>query len=174
MCVRRAGLWWEPMTKLAVASCAKLQQIDPQPVWSRIRAVLPDGLLLLGDTIYLDDDRHGDAAALGAELRRLYAARLAEPHFAALLADLRERSASVLAIYDDHDFLGDGRYGGHGAGDTLEGTIPGSRVEHDLPCFCGRELGGISGRVPAHARALAGTCRRARGVWRRASKRAVR
>src|SRR5262245_47642864 len=100
------------MTKLLVASCAKLQQIRPQPVWSAMLAEQPDGLLLLGDTIYLENDRHTDPAALGAELRRLWAAQLAEPHFAGLISGLRARGAPVLAVYDDHDFIGDNRYGG--------------------------------------------------------------
>ncbi|HEX4336631.1 MAG TPA: alkaline phosphatase D family protein [Polyangiaceae bacterium] len=94
------------MTKLAVASCAKLQQVSPQPGWSRIRAESPDGLLLLGDTVYLDNDDHTEPAALAAELGALYAAQFADPHFAGLLEDLRARGAPVLAIYDDHDFLG--------------------------------------------------------------------
>src|SRR5262245_28560378 len=99
------------MTKLVVASCAKLQQIRPQPVWLAMLAEQPDGLLLLGDTIYLENDGHTDPAALGAELRRLWAAQLAEPHFAALLSGLRARKAPVFAVYDDHDFIGDNRYG---------------------------------------------------------------
>jgi phosphodiesterase/alkaline phosphatase D-like protein len=100
------------MTKLAAASCSNLRQIDPQPVWSQILAEQADGLILLGDTIYLENDRHDDPAALAAELRTLYAARLTEPYFSALLAELRDRAAPCLAIYDDHDFLGDNRYGG--------------------------------------------------------------
>jgi len=99
------------MTTLAFGSCAKLQLVNPQPVWSEIVAARPDGVLLLGDSIYMDDDRHVEPAALAAELRHHFEARLAEPHFAALLADLRARSAPLLAIYDDHDFLGDNRYG---------------------------------------------------------------
>lgn len=82
--------------KLAVASCSKLQQVNPQPVWSEIKAEKPDVLLLLGDNIYLDHDHHSNA----------------EPNFAPLLADLRARNAPVIAIYDDHDFLGNNRYGG--------------------------------------------------------------
>src|SRR5262245_24837822 len=100
------------MTKLVVASCAKLQQISSQPVWSAMLSERPDGLLLLGDTIYLDNDQHRDPAALGAELRGLWPAQLAEPHFAVLVSDLRARGAPVLAVYDDHDFIGDKRYGG--------------------------------------------------------------
>ncbi len=97
--------------RLVMASCAKLQQIDPQPVWAEIRDLRPDVLLLLGDTVYLDHDRHDDPAALAAELRQLYAAQFADPHFAALRADLVARGATLLAIYDDHDFLGNNRCG---------------------------------------------------------------
>ena len=86
------------MTKLVVASCAKLQQIHPQPVWLAMLAERPDGLLLLGDTIYLENDRHTNPSALGAELQRLWAAQLAEPHFAALVSDLRARGAPMLAV----------------------------------------------------------------------------
>lgn len=98
--------------KLAVTSCAKLQQINPQPVWSEIRAERPEGLLMLGDNIYLDRDNHNDPAALARELRGLYEAQRAEPNFAALLADLQSRGVPLMAIYDDHDFIGNNRYGG--------------------------------------------------------------
>ncbi|MSO99610.1 MAG: hypothetical protein EXR07_00960 [Acetobacteraceae bacterium] len=98
--------------KLAVASCAKLQDTNPQPVWAEIQARRPDVLLLLGDNIYLSHDNHDEPAGLTAELQALYAAQFAEPNFAALLADLRARNCPVLAIYDDHDFLGNNRYGG--------------------------------------------------------------
>ena len=97
--------------KIAVASCCKIQSTDPQPVWDLIRNETPDVLLLIGDNIYLDHDRHSDPDALGKELDDLYKLQLAEPHFASLLADLRARNAPVIAIYDDHDFLGNNRYG---------------------------------------------------------------
>lgn len=98
--------------KLAVASCAKLQQTNPQPVWAEIMAERPDVLLLLGDNIYLDKDNHSVPAALAAELRARYRDQFAEPNFGALLSDLRARGGELLAIYDDHDFLGNDRYGG--------------------------------------------------------------
>lgn len=98
--------------KIAAASCAKLASLNPQPAWSSIRAERPDALILLGDTVYLEHNYHDDPAELSAELRALYAAQFAEPNFAALLADLRGRQAPVIAIYDDHDFLGNDRYGG--------------------------------------------------------------
>lgn len=98
--------------KIVVASCAKIQQTNPQPVWTDIRDEKPDVLLLIGDNIYLDHDRHTDPAKLQSELQRLYAAQFSEPNFAALIADIRHRNAALLAIYDDHDFLGNNRYGG--------------------------------------------------------------
>ncbi len=99
------------MFKLAFASCARMQDLPLQPAWDEIRAERPDALLLLGDNVYLNENRHGSAAALAAELRERYRLQLAEPGFAALLADLRRRGKAVMAIYDDHDFLGDDRCG---------------------------------------------------------------
>ena len=97
--------------KIVAASCTKLQDTHPQPVWRDIAAERPDALVLHGDNVYLDHDRHDDPLELGAELDGLYAAQLAEPSFAALLTDLRVRGKPVLAMYDDHDFLGNNRYG---------------------------------------------------------------
>ena len=85
---------------IAAASCANIQQVNPQPVWSEIRAERPDVLRLLGDNIYLDYDRHSSPDKLRREIQRLYAAQLAEPHWLALLADLQARSATLLATYD--------------------------------------------------------------------------
>lgn len=98
--------------KIAVASCTKIQQIEHQPVWSEILKEKPDVLLLLGDNIYLDHGHHSDPVKLQEELQQLYAAQFAEPNFAALISDIRARNATLLAIYDDHDFLGNNRYGG--------------------------------------------------------------
>ena len=98
-------------TKIAFASCCKLQKVNPQPAWAEIQLEKPDVLLLLGDNIYLDKDSHDDPAALTAELALLYRAQLREPNFSALLADMKARGKPVLATYDDHDFLGDNRVG---------------------------------------------------------------
>ena len=108
--------------KLVAASCSRLQSVNPQPVWAEIEAEKPDALLLLGDNVYLDEDRHDDPARLAADLRALYQRQLAEPNFAALLAGLRKRKATVAAIYDDHDFLGDNRSGGEAAPALREGA----------------------------------------------------
>jgi alkaline phosphatase D len=98
--------------KIAVASCAKMQQLQIQPAWKDIQSAQPDVLLLLGDNIYLDHDSHNDPTQLASELRTLYTRQRNQPEFASLLADLAKRSAPVIAIYDDHDFLGNNRYGG--------------------------------------------------------------
>ena len=98
--------------KIAIASCAKVQDLSAQPAWDEIRAHRPDALLLLGDNVYLDRNDHVDAQALGAELRTLYQRQRAQPQFAALLADLYARGGRLFAVYDDHDFLGDDRCGG--------------------------------------------------------------
>ena len=98
--------------KIAIASCIKLQQTNPQPVWLEILTEKPDVVVLLGDTVYLEHDRHTDPERLQNELRGLYAKQFAEPNFLALREDLDSRNAKLLAIYDDHDFLGNNRYGG--------------------------------------------------------------
>ncbi len=100
------------MFKLALASCSKIQDLPLQPAWADIQAQQPDALLLLGDNVYLDHDQHQQPGPLAAELDALYARQFAEPGFAVLLADLRARRAPLLAVYDDHDFLGDDRCGG--------------------------------------------------------------
>jgi alkaline phosphatase D len=98
--------------KIAVASCTKLQQINPQPVWLEILNEKPDVLVLAGDNIYLEHDHHDDPELLRAELDVLYKKQFAEPNFKSLLSDIRDRNAKLLAVYDDHDFLGNNRYGG--------------------------------------------------------------
>lgn len=97
--------------KIAVASCCKLQDVNPQPVWSEIQAENVNALLLLGDNIYLEHDRHNEPSALSEELRGLYSAQFSEIHFSRLVRDLDRRGAPLIAIYDDHDFLGNNRYG---------------------------------------------------------------
>lgn len=97
--------------KIAATSCCKLQQVNPQPVWREIMEESPDVLILAGDNIYLDDNQHDQPRKLRAELQARYHAQLHEVHYAALLADLHGRGATLLATYDDHDFLGDNRYG---------------------------------------------------------------
>lgn len=96
---------------IAAASCAKIQQTPVQSVWKDIAEANPDGLVLLGDNIYLENDNHLNPQKLQTELRKLYTRQFNEQHFAGLIAQLRARNAPVLGIYDDHDFLGNNRYG---------------------------------------------------------------
>lgn len=98
--------------KILFCSCCKLQSFTPQPVWGKIQQERPDALLLLGDNVYLDHDQHGDPKKLSAELQQKYANQFAEPNFVALLSDMASRGAPVFATYDNHDFLGNNRYGG--------------------------------------------------------------
>jgi alkaline phosphatase D len=99
--------------KIIAAACANIRDVNPQPAWTEIRAEQPDVVLLLGDNVYLQRDDHTAPEALAAELQALYAAQFAEPGFAGLLADLRSRGGQLVAIYDDHDFLGNNRGGAH-------------------------------------------------------------
>lgn len=100
------------MFMLAIASCSRVQDLSPQPAWAEIQAAQPDAVLLLGDNIYLRHDHHRASTALAADLRQHYELQFAEPGFASLVSDLRARGKPLLAIYDDHDFLGNNRYGG--------------------------------------------------------------
>ncbi|MFI5318358.1 MAG: alkaline phosphatase D family protein [Myxococcota bacterium] len=99
------------MTTIVFTSCAKIQAVAKQKVWGEIAAREPDALLLLGDSVYMKREDHDDPAALADDLERHWRRQLAEPHFAALLATLKERGAAVLATWDDHDSFGDDRYG---------------------------------------------------------------
>lgn len=127
------------MLKIAIASCAKVQDVPEQPVWATVQAQAPDALLLLGDNVYLHHDHHQSPEALAAELRALYAQQLAQPHFAALLADLRARGKPVVAVYDDHDFLGNNRCGGDVA-DALRQAARAELVRAFAPVQTGEEV----------------------------------
>src|SRR5215510_16085484 len=98
--------------RLAFCSCCKVQSVPQQPAWAGIQAARPDALLLLGDNVYLDHDHHVDADKLQRELENRYADQLMEPNFSKLLAEMRGPGKRLFAIYDDHDFLGNNRYGG--------------------------------------------------------------
>lgn len=100
------------MFKLAVASCSKFQDQPQQPAWDAIRAQSPGALLLLGDNVYLKHNNHQDPKVLTDELAERYKEQFSVPSFKALLKDLKDRGAPLIAIYDDHDFLGNNRYGG--------------------------------------------------------------
>jgi phosphodiesterase/alkaline phosphatase D-like protein len=128
--------------KLIVASCANIKDVNPQPVWSLMRAERPYVLLLLGDNVYLQHDAHDDAAALSAELKALYRAQHAEPHFQGLLADVRSREGALIAICDDHDFIGNNRYGAD-AEPALRDAARNAFIEAFSPSMTGTDVYGI-------------------------------
>jgi phosphodiesterase/alkaline phosphatase D-like protein len=117
-----AAGWWQRgavprgipalMTTVAFTSCAKIQAVKKQKVWDEIAEREPDALLLLGDNVYMKREDHDDPAQLADDLDRHWLRQLAEPHFAALLGQLKGRGAAVLASWDDHDAFGDDRCGG--------------------------------------------------------------
>jgi len=98
--------------RLAFCSCCKIQSVERQPTWALIQHEQPDALLLLGDNIYLEHDQHIDPEKLATELSQHYGRQKQEKNFAELMKDLSARQKPVFAIYDDHDFLGNNRYGG--------------------------------------------------------------
>ena len=125
--------------KIVAASCCKLQNISPQPVWKQIMEEKPDALVLLGDNVYIVHDHHSDPDDLTAELKQKYRAQLEELHFAALLEDLKKRSGRLIAIYDDHDFLGNNRYGGD-YGTALRDAARDEFVRVFSPQMTGRDI----------------------------------
>jgi phosphodiesterase/alkaline phosphatase D-like protein len=125
--------------KIAVASCAKVQSLPIQPAWKDIQAAQPDVLLLLGDNIYLEHNSHNDPGQLSSELRSLYERQCNQPDFAALLADLARRNAPVVATYDDHDFLGNNRYGGDHA-PSLRGVARSELIRAFKPQQTGNDV----------------------------------
>jgi alkaline phosphatase D len=98
--------------KIVAASCINIRDVNPQPAWKEIRAEQPDVVLLMGDNVYLQNDHHSRPDELAADLSARYAEQFAEPGFAGLMADLRMRGGQLIAIYDDHDFIGNNRYAG--------------------------------------------------------------
>ena len=125
--------------KIVAASCSNIREVDPQPVWSEIRAERPDVLLLLGDNVYLARDDHTDPELLAAELRSLYIKQFAESGFSEFLADLRSRGGHLVAIYDDHDFIGDNRCGGDCC-DALRLAARAEFVDAFAPLMTGAEV----------------------------------
>jgi alkaline phosphatase D len=100
-----------PAMKIVAASCSNIREVTPQRAWPEIQAERADVLLLLGDNVYLERDDHTQPAALAAELRALYARQFADLGFSDVVSDLRARGGQLVAIYDDHDFVGDNRCG---------------------------------------------------------------
>jgi phosphodiesterase/alkaline phosphatase D-like protein len=106
-------------TRIAFACCNHAYTHRSQPAWSRMTEMSPDVLLLTGDNVYLEDHMwqlwFGKPAGMSddAFARRLYERycwQWAVPEFRDLLRSMRERSAPIYGILDDHDFLGNDFY----------------------------------------------------------------
>jgi alkaline phosphatase D len=88
---------------LAFGSCANDRPGLPNPVWKAILDAKPTALVLIGDTPYIDSVQLEDQ-------RRRYKEFIANPDLTALM-----KVTPSYAIWDDHDFAGDGK----------DGTTPG-------------------------------------------------
>lgn len=84
---------------LVFGSCAHDRTFREQPIWNRILARAPQGLVLLGDTPYIDQP--GEAAR-----RQRYRDFLAFPPIAAAL-----RSIPTWTVWDDHDYATNDAFG---------------------------------------------------------------
>lgn len=82
------------MTKVAIASCCKVQMQNEQPAWADIEAENPDFVLLLGDNAYMRNSRWDHDG-----LEKRYQQQFAEPNFKSLTDNV-----PYMAIWDDHDF----------------------------------------------------------------------
>jgi hypothetical protein len=117
--------------RIAFTSCSNRRLFKPQAVWNAIAAHAPDALVLLGDSIYLDvpwagatHPRKLSEVDFVEHGRRLYAAQLAEPGFAALV-----KAVPTHAIWDDHDFLWNESYEeGAAARPVHRGTVRATRA----------------------------------------------
>jgi alkaline phosphatase D len=99
--------------KIAFASCMNLECFPEQQIWAKVAAEEPDYLFLLGDQIYMDYFPHLGAPAGWSDdkfqdvMTRRYKDQWAEPHFHALIQQLRQRQddgGGVYGTWDDHDF----------------------------------------------------------------------
>lgn len=84
---------------LALGSCANDRPGLPNPVWKAILDAKPTALVLIGDTPYIDSTHLDDQ-------RRRYKEFYANPDLSALM-----KATPTYAIWDDHDFAGDGADG---------------------------------------------------------------
>lgn len=84
--------------KIAIASCAKIQDRPIQPAWKEIEDKKPDLLLLLGDNVY------GGTFTFSwkkyhKKLEDRYKKQISEENFKSLISKVPYK-----AIWDDHDF----------------------------------------------------------------------
>lgn len=86
-------------TTLVFGSCAHDRTFREQPIWNRILARAPRGLVLLGDTPYVDQP--GEAAR-----RQRHREFLAFPPIAAAM-----RTIPTWTVWDDHDYATNDSFG---------------------------------------------------------------
>lgn len=81
--------------RVAIVSCARIQSVNPQRVWSEIEKQRPDLVLLIGDIVYLDE-RHRQHKSQSME--DIFKKQWQEPNFKRLI-----NKVPYFAIWDDHD-----------------------------------------------------------------------
>ena len=127
--------------RIAFTSCFSAQLFPDQPVWTEIANAQPDVLVLLGDSIYLDQSdglipglesslhlggrRAPDAASFAQHAHRLYQMQLQQEQFNKFIASPKLRT---YAIWDDHDFLWNNACGADMMGGALEPLVYASRA----------------------------------------------
>jgi alkaline phosphatase D len=108
------------VTRIAIASCCRIQWQRRQPAWRAIANAKPDLVLLLGDNVYMreyKDKSRWDHVNLENSYRRQFR----EPGFKALLAE-----TPFMATWDDHDF---------GPNDARGGSAPARMREASRALF---------------------------------------
>ena len=127
--------------RIAFTSCFSADLFRDQPIWREIANAQPDVLVLLGDSIYLDqsgglvpDDEHSlsprrlqrlSPEAFARHAHRLYGMQLRQEQFKALISTMNLRT---YAIWDDHDFLWNNACGADIMGGPLERFVYPSRA----------------------------------------------
>lgn len=89
--------------KIAIASCANINEVPDQPNWRDLGKEGAELLLLVGDQIYYNKLSHDPGQNVQDFKQRLlvqYQKQWGEPHFKALL----ESGLPWTAIWDDHDY----------------------------------------------------------------------
>lgn len=86
--------------RVAVVSCAKIQEVKHQQEWDYIRNVInPDLLLLVGDIVYLDKKhRKRNWYSITHSMEEIFNSQWEEEHFKKLINEV-----PYFAIWDDHD-----------------------------------------------------------------------
>ncbi len=95
----------------AFGSCANERTHPEQPIWGRILARAPHGLVLLGDTPYID---LGTTAARRARHRDFFA----HPGVAAA-----QRAIPTWTTWDDHDYAANDEFGAVPGSETARGVF---------------------------------------------------